>query len=731
MSTDVQLIEVNPATPAPGRAPALDVIFIHGLGGHHVETWQPPSGDTWPQRVANAHPDVQVWSLAYPAKVGQLLSIGEMDQPGTRGLSVLATERMVTKKIGERRPCIFVCHSLGGLLAKRILLDAWAADPRNQRRFRHEGVKAVMFCGTPHRGSAMANVLKWLEWVKNISPTVVMTYLGLDHARLTGLAARCFGKTSALIEELAQNNVDLQHLNEDFGRYYQDRAGSDFMVSVYAETKGMRVKGVPTAVVVPPESADPNLRTGAGIRLNVVAVPEKDHGELVKPASMSEWVVEGVEDLIGRVRGGLRQYQSANKHRQVDDRVDRAWRSALERCSVNVLAQMCIEFKDVLGDCLPTLHDLESALEQAFQTEGGPRALRAHIKEALPRKARGLSIDERCDRDRLYVMLLIQSVALTYRASVQGETMGELVVPDRERQFAVAAAAHIVLGLGVQLTVQPGVVSIDNLIDTAGCADAAACPPGRVPSENPLEDELKRWVGRMSLGEFSPESTADLKASLALQEQREHARPILLDSIGMLGDPALRILVRSLDIGAVDTAADGRPANISPGLWSDLCGQLDNQIVWLNKQSTSVPAIAYPPAQVPAQMPPAETPGPMVQVNITGAVGQSNVSTGGHSPIHAQHVAAAMPADTQSPLSVELFALEMAVCDRPHLQQHLLAISIVVQQRQLTAHAMGVLRIALPELRGAAEGSDDVRAAWRTLCQAVHVHWPESSAFFN
>ena len=302
MGKDVQLVKVDSATPDPARVKSLDVIFIHGLGGDHVETWKPPSGDTWPQRVANTHPDVQVWSLSYPAKVGELLSIGDMDQPGTRGLAVLATERMVNKKIAEKRPCIFVCHSLGGLLAKRILLDAWSADQRDARRFRHEGVKAVMFCGTPHRGSAIANVLKGMEWVKNIAPGLVMTYLGWDYSRYAGWFARRIGQTSDLIKELEQNNVDLRHLNEDFGRYYQQRAGGDFMVTVYAETKGVKLKGIPTAVVVPAESADPNLRTGAGPRLQVMPVPDRDHSELVKPASDSEWVIEGLDDLVGRVR---------------------------------------------------------------------------------------------------------------------------------------------------------------------------------------------------------------------------------------------------------------------------------------------------------------------------------------------------------------------------------------------------------------------------------------------
>jgi pimeloyl-ACP methyl ester carboxylesterase len=704
----------------------VDLVLVHGLLGDSEGTWSGKS-DTgevtyWPAWVRDMRPHVNVWLADYNSSLSAWLQPAmPLDQIAS---SLLAHAH--DQGLGER-PIHWVGHSMGGLVIKHILCRA---DRDPDWELVAQADTAVTFLGTPHHGASLA------DWKNHFSEFLRAADL-LFSGSFWGSASRVFGwvreavdgqKRDSHIDQLTKHNVALGSLNRDFALWMRKAHERNRLVAIRNYMEALPVRGVVT--VVPNASA--MLSNGIAKDLGVDA----DHFSICKFSrgtgnAVFDGILKALADLSGRVRVGSREDQSTKNHRQDDDRVDRAWRSALERCSVNVLAQMCIEFKGVLGDCRPTLHDLESALVQAFQKEDGPRALRAHIKEALPGKAGGLSIDERCDRDRLYVMLLIQSVALTYRASVQGETMGELVVPDRERQFAVAAAAHIVLGLGVQLTVQPGAVSIDNLIDTAGCADAAACPPGRVPSDNPLEDELKRWVGRLSKGGSSPESTADLKASLALQEQREHARPILLDTIGMLTDPTLRILVRSLDIGAVDTAADGRPANISPGLWSDLCGQLDNQIVWLNKQSTSVPAIAHPPAQVPAQMPLAEAPGPMVQVNITGAVGQSNVSAGSHSPIHAQHVAAAMPADTQAPLSVELFALEMAVCDRPHLQQHLHAMSLVVQQRQLTAHALGVLRSALPELRGAAAGSDDVRAAWRTLCQAVHVHWPESSAFFN
>lgn len=298
---NVALLKVEPETSAERPTPGLDVIFIHGLGGHHVDTWRASKQHmTWPQRVANAHPEVQVWSLGYPANIGSVFSLGEVDQPGIRGLALLAAAKMKDKRIGER-PAVFVCHSLGGLLAKRILIDAKRQDPADRDRFFHESVHAVMFCGTPHRGSALANVLKSSEWVKNIAPGALMVGLGLDGARYAGWLAKRVFRTSQLIDELERNNVGLQNLNEDFRAYYESRARTDFIVRVYAETKGMRLGVFRTLMVVPCESADPNLRVGTWPKVQVLPVTDKDHSELVKPTSDVDWVVEGLDALIRKV----------------------------------------------------------------------------------------------------------------------------------------------------------------------------------------------------------------------------------------------------------------------------------------------------------------------------------------------------------------------------------------------------------------------------------------------
>lgn len=288
-----------------GGKAQLDVVFVHGLGGDSEGTWRASATEYWPQRVADDYLDVQVWTVAYPAKQGQLLTLGGMDQPGTAGLSVLITEKLRTNRIGDR-PCIFVCHSLGGLVVKRILLDAWTASGADQTRFKHQAVKAVMFCGTPHRGSAIASALKGVEWVKSVALRNLLPYvgwLGFPVDKKAGeLAANSILTTSDLISELEKNNVGLQHLNEDFGAYFRDRLADGFIVKVYAETENLKVGGVPTTtMVVSAESANPNLRFDSGAVVQVLPVPGVDHSELVKPTRAEDWVVEGLSDLIRRV----------------------------------------------------------------------------------------------------------------------------------------------------------------------------------------------------------------------------------------------------------------------------------------------------------------------------------------------------------------------------------------------------------------------------------------------
>ena len=204
MSAEIELRKFPPEHQALRRTTSMDVVFVHGLGGDLIKTWQRSPQQSWPQWVADDHPHVQVWSLGYPAAIGHLLRVSESAQLGTRPLAIAIADRLrsASPSIGTR-PCIFVCHSLGGLLIKRLLVEARAQAGTDIDAFRHANVASVMFLGTPHRGSAVATALNMLDDIKKVSAKLLAPLLGLV---LPGNASPVL-TTSQLIDELPQDGT--------------------------------------------------------------------------------------------------------------------------------------------------------------------------------------------------------------------------------------------------------------------------------------------------------------------------------------------------------------------------------------------------------------------------------------------------------------------------------------------------------------------------------------------
>ena len=77
------------------------------------------------------------------------------DPPTSRGVMMLTFSMMQESK----RPIIFIAHSLGGIIVKQALV--WAnTEPQYQTLKDH--TLGIVFFGTPHRGSEMANYGKTL-----------------------------------------------------------------------------------------------------------------------------------------------------------------------------------------------------------------------------------------------------------------------------------------------------------------------------------------------------------------------------------------------------------------------------------------------------------------------------------------------------------------------------------------------------------------------------------------
>ncbi|KAK3357792.1 hypothetical protein B0T25DRAFT_499359 [Lasiosphaeria hispida] len=150
------------------RADGVDIIFVHGLGSNPDTTWQ-AAADRPENQVPNSKRFVNWVSDFLPDDLFQATrrdvrifhynydSYWKRDAVDTR-LTKLGDELLehINEKIrvseAERsRNLIFVAYSFGGLVVKQALVQA-RGDFRNIA----EHTKAILFLGTPHRGTSFS-----------------------------------------------------------------------------------------------------------------------------------------------------------------------------------------------------------------------------------------------------------------------------------------------------------------------------------------------------------------------------------------------------------------------------------------------------------------------------------------------------------------------------------------------------------------------------------------------
>ncbi|KAI1173894.1 hypothetical protein F4777DRAFT_555820 [Nemania sp. FL0916] len=138
-----------------GPDTGFDIVFIHGLRGSRVKTWS--RGDVlWPRDLLKDDlKNVRVITWGYDANIANAFTYSSKDSLFGHSSTLLNDLAMVRQEI--TRPIIFVCHSLGGLVAKEALITS--ASYKTHGRHSHLGniyssTVGVIFMGTPHRGSA-------------------------------------------------------------------------------------------------------------------------------------------------------------------------------------------------------------------------------------------------------------------------------------------------------------------------------------------------------------------------------------------------------------------------------------------------------------------------------------------------------------------------------------------------------------------------------------------------
>lgn len=99
--------DVHRIGEAESSGSTLDLVFVHGLGGHYEETWRHAGnevGDHWMAWLAEDLPQIAVWSVAYEAAPVEWLKGSSKPLPDrARNLADLLTQEACVRGIVARR----------------------------------------------------------------------------------------------------------------------------------------------------------------------------------------------------------------------------------------------------------------------------------------------------------------------------------------------------------------------------------------------------------------------------------------------------------------------------------------------------------------------------------------------------------------------------------------------------------------------------------------------------
>ncbi|KAF3764298.1 hypothetical protein M406DRAFT_351665 [Cryphonectria parasitica EP155] len=158
----------------PDGEGVVDVVAVHGLNGHYEGTWTTALHDrtqiNWLKdmlpKIGGIKP-VRVMSFSYNSSVQFSKSTSDVFVFADQLLEHLLAKRAHS---GEtRRPIVFICHSLGGIVVKQAVNRA--AENHRYKDVILDHVQGICFFGTPHRGSELA---PWGSTVSRILRAGVM-----------------------------------------------------------------------------------------------------------------------------------------------------------------------------------------------------------------------------------------------------------------------------------------------------------------------------------------------------------------------------------------------------------------------------------------------------------------------------------------------------------------------------------------------------------------------------
>lgn len=176
----------------PDHIAPLDIVFVHGLGGHFRNTWckNHDPGLFWPELWLPQEPHVQqarIFSFGYNANYGA-------GARSSSNINDFAKELLYEMEFGKdnkgedlgigKVPIIFIAHSMGGLVVKKAYLLG-QIDEEYQAII--ASISAIIFLATPHRGTNLAEVLSKVLTASLQSPKTFIAELNRSSSALEEL----------------------------------------------------------------------------------------------------------------------------------------------------------------------------------------------------------------------------------------------------------------------------------------------------------------------------------------------------------------------------------------------------------------------------------------------------------------------------------------------------------------------------------------------------------------
>ncbi|KAJ5609830.1 Alpha/Beta hydrolase protein [Penicillium herquei] len=203
----------------------VDICFIHGLTGNRESTWTAEGQSVpWPKLLLpSVLKTARIITYGYDAYVvrGSVAGSERLIDHATNLLNDLANDRACDN--ASSRALIFVCHSLGGLVCKKAILSS-CNNPEPHLRDIFDCTKGIIFMGTPHKGSWMA------DWSK-----ISVKALGIVKST-----------NASLLDNLKTNNQLLEAIQVDFWSMVreQQRNGRSIEIACFFEALPLPVFGV-------------------------------------------------------------------------------------------------------------------------------------------------------------------------------------------------------------------------------------------------------------------------------------------------------------------------------------------------------------------------------------------------------------------------------------------------------------------------------------------------------